>query len=247
MDNLRSGDQKTTLHLVEKQLRLWNARRMAAREKLDEEPRYRYRFLTIARDEGSLANEIAQELSRRLGWHVFDREIVAYIARNSHVRENLVSQLDEKAEGLVQDMLSGLLMPESASLGVAGYHVSLLRTLAAVAAHGSAILVGRGANFALRGNEHGLNIRITASPDMRLHRLSERWEVNPEEARRRMQADDEERREFIRQYFRNDFDDMRFYDLVYNTDRLSTDQIVDSILPVLAGPKPMPPSRFSPG
>ena len=98
MEFLGSDDQKTTVDLVERQLGLWNARRRAAREKLSEESSSCFRFLTIARDEGSLGNEIAQELSRRLGWHVFDKEIVTYIAKNGHVRENLVSQLDQKSQ-----------------------------------------------------------------------------------------------------------------------------------------------------
>lgn len=236
MEYLGSDDQQTTVDLVERQLRLWNARRLAAREKLKEESSPRFRFLTIARDEGSLGNEIAEELSRRLGWHVFDKEIVTCIAENSHVRENLVSQLDEKSRGLIQETISSLLMPESASYGAAGYPVALLSALLGIAAHGDAILVGRGANFALKDDEHGLFVRITASSEVRTHRLSRSWKVNLDEVRRRMQADDEERREFIRQYFKGDFDDIHFYDLIFNTDRLSIEQIVTSILPVILGP-----------
>jgi hypothetical protein len=168
---------------------------------------------------------------------VFDKEIVTYIVENSHVRENLVSQLDQKSQGLIQDMISHFLMLESASFGVARYQVALLSTLACISAHGSAILVGRGANFALRDNDRGLCIRLAASSEIRVQRLGKSWKVNPEDARRRMQADDEERRAFIRQYFGRDFDDMRFYDLIFNTDRLSIDQIVASILPVIKEPK----------
>jgi hypothetical protein len=92
---------------VEQQRRLWNARRLAAGQKLNEV--FGFRFLTIARDEGSLGNRVAQELSRRLGGHVFDKEIVTYIAKDSHDRENLVCQLDQKSQGLIQDAISRLL------------------------------------------------------------------------------------------------------------------------------------------
>jgi CMP/dCMP kinase len=237
MEYLESDEPRTTNELVERQLGLWNARRRAAREKLKDEPCSGFQFLTIARDEGSLGDEIAQELSRRLEWHVFDKEIVTYISQNNHVRENLVSQLDQKSQGLLQDMISHLLTPESVPFGVAGYHVALLRTLAFIAEHGAAILVGRGANFALREHGHGLYVRVTASSEIRVERLSRRWKVNAEEAHRRMQAADKERREFIQQLFGKDFDDMRFYDLVFNTDRLSIEQIVTSILPIIEGPK----------
>jgi cytidylate kinase len=232
-----SDEQIPTDDLIERQLRLWNARRRAAQEKLKEESNSCIRFLTIARDEGSLGNEIAQELSRRLGWHVFDKEIVTYIAENNHVRESLIRQLDQKSQSLIEDAISRFLrMPEYASFGVEEYREALLKTLICVAAHGSAILVGRGANFALRDDKRGLFIRITASSEVRIQRLSKSWKVSPEEARRLMQADDEERREFIRQHYRKDFDDMRFYDLIFNTDRLSIEQVVMSILPAIQGP-----------
>jgi len=229
MEYIGTDEPNLSEDLVEQQLRLWNARREAAREKLKEESGLR--FLTIARDEGSLGNEIAQELAQRLGWHVFDKEIVTWIARNSHVRENLVRQLDQKSQNLIQDAISRLLrMPEYASFGAEEYHEALLVTLVCMAKHGSAILVGRGANFALRENAQGLNVRITASPEVRVQRLSKSWKATPEEARRRMEADDEERRKFIRHYFRREFDDLCFYDIVYNTDRASAERIASSIL-----------------
>lgn len=229
MEHMGLDESNISEELVERQLLLWNARRGAAREKVKEKSGFR--FLTIARDEGSLGNEIAQELSRHLGWQVFDKEIVTYIARNSHVRENLVRQLDQKSQSLIEDAISRFLrMPEYASFGAEEYHESLLATLACLAAHGYAILLGRGANFALRENAQGLNVRITGSPDVRVQRLSKSWKVTPEEARRRMEADDEERRKFIRHYFRRDFDDFCFYDILYNTDRATAERIASSIL-----------------
>ena len=146
MENMGTDEPNLLADPVDQKLRLWYALCEAAREKLKEESGFR--FLTIARDEGSLGNEIAQELARRLGWHVFDKEIVTYIAKNSHVRERLVRQLDQKSQGLIEDAISRFLrMPEYASFGTDDYREALLETLVSLATHGSAIIVGRGANF----------------------------------------------------------------------------------------------------
>jgi len=233
-----SGKDESNLSAdpVEQQLRRWTARREAAQEKLKKESGFR--FLTIARDEGSLGYEIAQELARRLGWHVFDEEIVTCIAKNSHVREIVVHELDQKSQSLIEDAISRLLrMPEYASFGTDEYREALPRILLSLAAHGSAILVGRGANFILRENEQGLNVRITASPEVRIRRLSKSWKATPEEALHRMEADDEERRKFIRHYFGRDFDNLCFYDIVYNTDRASAERIASSILVFMGLPQ----------
>jgi cytidylate kinase len=196
-----------------------------------------FRFVTVARDRGCLNDEITKELARRVGWHVFDSEIVAYIAQNTHVSEDLVRQLDQMAQNLIEDTIARLLrMPEYASFGSYEYGESLLKTLVCLATHGSAILVGRGANFALRDHPKGLRVLLTASPEVRMRRLSESSKVSVEEVRRRMQADDEERRKFIRKYYRQDFDDARAYDIVFNTDRASANQVASSILAFMNHP-----------
>ena len=79
MEHWGTGGTNIFANVVEQQLRSWIARRATVREKLKEDSGFR--FLTIGRDEGSLENEISQELALRLGWHVFDREIVACIAK----------------------------------------------------------------------------------------------------------------------------------------------------------------------
>ena len=215
-------------HLVDKQLHLWNARRRAAKEKTESEPGFR--FLTIAKDEGSLGNEVAQELSRRMGWHVFDEEIIHYIAQNSHVSEKLVRQLDQKSQSGIQETIERFLKSiEKESFGGDEYHEALLVTLMCLAKHGAAILVGRGANFALYDEPHGLKVHLTASPEVRVRRLAKRWEVTEDEARHRMQEDDGEKKKFIRHYYWRDYGDTRFYDVTFNTDRTTADRVASSI------------------
>jgi len=237
-----------TLRISERQMRLWNALHsgefaLHAAENTKNSP---YRFVTLSRDDGCLGNNIAAQLANRLGWHLFDKEIVNYIAENSHVREDMVRRLDERSQGLVHEAILRLLeMSESVPFGTEEYHESLVKTLAALATNGSAVLVGRGANFALRWAEHGLHVRITGSLDVRLRRISESWKVPVEKARPCLMAMDADRRTFIRHHFKKEFDDFRYYDLVLNTDHLSLEQAVDSILSVMIPETPLTETRVS--
>lgn len=228
MQHLGFNGSDVETHLVEKQLRLWQARCRAANEKADTGPDFR--FLTVANDEGSMGSEVILELSRRLGWHVFDEEIIHYIAQNGHVSEKLVRQLDQKSQGGIQETIERFLKTiETDSFGGDEYHEGLLTALMCLAKHGAAILVGRGANFALCNEKHGLKVRLTASPEVRIQRLAGLWKVTEDEARHRMEMNDGEKRKFIRHYYYRDYDDMRFYDVMFNTDRASADRIASSI------------------
>jgi hypothetical protein len=218
-----------TTRLSENQMRLWNV--LHHEDRATASP---YHFVTVSRDEGTLGDEIAQALAQRQGWRLYDKEIVNYIANNNHVREDLVRQLDEKARGLMHNMILRMLRrPESSPFGCEEYHESLMKTLATLAAQGKTVLVGRGANFALRWLEHGLHVRITGSLEVRIQRLSKSWQVSSEITRRRLLEIDGDRRAFIRHHFKQDVNDQNFYSLVFNTDHLSTEQVVVSILSLL--------------
>lgn len=216
--------------LVERQMLFSHMRDKAADLRPADESEGGYRFITIARAVGSQGDELAAELAARLHWHVFDREIVDAIAQNSHVRQDLVRELDERSQSLVHDMVARLLlMASGVSFGNEDYHKSLLKTLALLAHRGKAIIVGRGSAYALQG-EPGLHLRVVGSPEVRTQRLAGYWRIPPDAARRRMEQIDAERRNFIQQHFRQDLDDPHFYDAVFNTDRQSVEHIANAVM-----------------
>jgi len=231
MQPIKSGELSGSAQLVERQMLLWNARQRA--HETAEEKAHIYRFLTISRDIGSLGDPLAAGLASHLGWHVYDREIVDYIAQNSHVRQNLVQQFDEKDQNLIHDTVRRLLgMIEGGTFGADDYHEALYKTLVSLGTRGRAIFIGRGANFVLKGHP-GLHIRVVASPDVRVERLCLRWHVTQNEARQRMRHLDLERKNYIRHHFGQDPDDPGHYDLLLNTDHISPEQAVASVLSVM--------------
>ncbi len=233
METAKSSHSYGAAHMIERQMLLHYARAKAAMENAAGKQVLKYKYITISRDKGSLGDEIAQDLSRLLGWRVFDREIVDYISKNSHVRQNLVQQLDERAQNMIHESVQRLLrMAEGGAFGIDEYHEALLKTLAFLAAQGDAIIVGRGANYALRDGA-GLHVRIMASDKVRVDRLAKRWNISAEETNLRMQELDAEKRSFIRRHFKHDPNDLRFFDLVFITDFLTPRQIAASVLGVL--------------
>jgi cytidylate kinase len=219
--------------LVEREMARYNARRRQLRATGSAEQAGAYRYASISREAGSLGEEVAGALAERLLWHVFDKELVEYIARDAHVRERIVKELDEKAQTLIQDTIERLLrLVEGGSFGEEEYHRGLLQALATISAQGGAVFVGHGATFALR-EPAGIHIRIMASAQTRIERLSRKWQVPPDQAERRMREADTDFREFIRHHFKSDPDDLTYYDLVFNTDHLTVGQVVTAVMSVI--------------
>ena len=236
MPTIRTGESYGTHHIVERQMLFHDAVEKAEREEPARKSSLRDRFLTLSRELGSSGDDVARELAGHLGWRVFDREIVESIAADTKVRQQLVSQLDERAQNLIHESVQRLLrLTEGGSFGVPEYHESLLKTRGILAMQGNSIIVGRGANFALRGT-NGLHVRITESLEQRIARTTREWGVTAAEARARLEAADAEKREFIRQHFHADIGDPRQYDVSFCADHLSTEQLSAAILGVLGFP-----------
>ncbi len=234
MQSMNSNEVKGAGRLIERQMLLARFRQAGAGKA--QKATGQYRFITISRDLGALGNFIASELATRLGWQVFDKEIVDYIAANSNVRLDLVKELDERAQNLMHDTVDRLLrMAEGVSFGNEEYHKALLKTLATFAAVGNVIIVGRGGANALQG-QPGLYVRVTASLEIRVRRISERHRIPLDEARRKVQQVDAERRGFLQHHFKASAADERYYDLVINTDRTSVTQAADAVLGIMQAP-----------
>ena len=236
MQSGKTNDFRGMERLIERQMLLSRVRESGSRENDTHVAPDRFRFITISRELGALGNYVASELAQRLGWQVFDKEIVNCVAENSRVHQELVRELDEKTQSLIHDSVDRLLrMAAGVSFGHEEYHLALLRTLATLAARGRAIIVGRGGTYALQG-EAGLHVRITGSLDRRVERISKRNGISPDDARRLVLHVDAERRSFIQRHFKANLEDLRFYDLVFNTDRIAAEQVADSILSAMGAP-----------
>src|SRR5947209_19661066 len=66
------------------------------------------RAVTISREYGSGGGEVAARLATRLGWQLIDHEVVVRVAQRLGTSEAEAESYDERVEGLVSRILTGL-------------------------------------------------------------------------------------------------------------------------------------------
>jgi cytidylate kinase len=187
-------------------------------------------WITISKSMGSDWEGIARRLAERLGWHLYDREILDEVSRESHVRQSILSRLDEREVSWIEDTLAPLAAPERPARQA--FLDQMARVILALGRRGNAILVGRGANWLLDPS-CGLRVRMVAPLASRVARLATREGLAPEQARERIRREDAARARFIRQVYRQDIDDPSGYDLVINTASLAAEPAVACVLATL--------------
>lgn len=180
--------------------------------------------IAISREIGSLGSQVAQELGKHLEWPVYDREILELIAKRSVLRTELLQSIDEQDSGWFSETMRSLGHPEE--LSRAGYLHHLTKVLAALAAHGKCILVGRGAT-AMLPEDSTLKLRIIAPLEVRVDRVAGRMNVSHSEAREIVHRVDQERRQFVHGHFHRDVDDPHGFDLVLNSAHYTASELAE--------------------
>jgi cytidylate kinase len=194
--------------LVEQQARRWQLVHEQRREQ-ERKP-----VLTLSRQHGAGGGEIVKTLATELGLDVFDREIIQQIAQSTHLSERVVGALDDKARELLTEWLSGI--ASHSYLSSVEYRYQLTRVVGAVAHHGGAIILGRGAHLIL-GQGEALRVLVVAPLEARVAALMKREGITEREARRQIQAVEADRKAFLMKHFHADFADPTHFDLVVNT------------------------------
>jgi hypothetical protein len=226
------SDRSHLEHLIERQVTLWEMnKRLSAADlasardevsRLAEGP-----WITVSTQLGSQGRELARRLGLRLGWQVFDKEILQAICRETHTKEKILSRLDGHAVSALEDYLAQLLVPDDP--GQPAYVIELMRVIWAVARQGQAILVGRGANW-LIDPRYGLRVRGIAPFEQRVDHVAHARGVPASEARKLVKEDDSDRARFIRQVYRKDIDDALGYDLVLNLGTVDMETAVEAVM-----------------
>jgi cytidylate kinase len=202
------------------------ARRWAVLSKQTPPGAPRRPVIAVSRQHGARGGEVARRLACEMGLDLFDREIIQRIAQSAHLSDRLVSALDEKERKLVTDWLAAFASPDYMSPST--YREHLTRVIGALAVHGGAVILGRGAHLVL-GPSRALRVLVVAPLADRVAEIACRDQLSHHDARRRVAEIEAERRSFLNQHFRPDFEDLSLFDMVVNTGILGVDGAVSAL------------------
>jgi len=183
--------------------------------------------LLVSRECGGGGTSLARLISERVGWQVFDREIVEAVAQSAHVRRQLIASVDERVRHGWSEFCRKL--AEGEGVGRETYLSHLRQVILSLGHHGDVIILGRGANYLLPP-ECAVSVHLMAPLEVRVRRVAERERISSDRARRRVEQTDSERAAFVREAFWKDVNATENYDLVLNTGELSLDAAAETVL-----------------
>jgi len=184
-----------------------------------------YRVITIEREFGSGAAEIARKLAERLGWKLWDTTLTQEISTMAGVDPRAVARCDEHMDSTFHRL--GKVFWRGSyerSLPVRGIEafdadrmVALVeQVIQKAAAEGNCVVVGRGAPYFLRDRADVFHVFLYAPRAEKLRRVLAAGK-SEEEAEELLNTVDRDRVTFVKHYFKADWPTRALYHLMINT------------------------------
>ena len=193
------------------------------------------RVITIARSYGSGGRKMGRLLAKELGYEYYDREILRIASDESGISEELFRQADEKQRiplfRIAREVYTGEVIPPDSDDFISNenlfrYQAKIIRELAATR---NCVIVGRCANFILRGRDNVLNVFVTAPVVDCGRRVMETDGLNLEEAEKKIKKIDKRRADYFKYFTGRQWQDAALYDLCLNTGHMSEQKCVDIV------------------
>ena len=196
-----------------------------------------YRVITIEREFGSGAAEIAASLAAHLRWKLWDQALTQEIASVAHVDPSDVMCCDERRDSRFHRLAKAFWRgsyQRSMELNTASpfdtdrFVAISQQVLNKAADAGNCVIVGRGAPYFLRERPDVFHVFLYAPRAEKIRRLRQLGKSN-EEAEELVDTVDRDRIEFVRHYFNADWPTRCLYHMMINT-AIGNEHVLSAIL-----------------
>jgi cytidylate kinase len=195
-----------------------------------------FRLITIEREYGCGAPQIAAALSDHLGWKLWDHLLTEEIARTAQVHPSAVMRCDERMDSrlyrLAKTFWRGSYERTSA-LGHQAFDTDRMMSMMEeiterIAKEGNAVIVGRGAPYFLRERPDAFHVFLYAPRDEKIRRIRAEG-ATLAEAEELVENVDRERMAYVKHYFNANWPTRSLYHVMLNT-AVGNEHVVQTVL-----------------
>lgn len=171
--------------------------------------------ITISRQYGSAGHAVGELIAQKLGIAFYDSKLIDLTAEASGFTPEYVKAHEQK---LSNGLLYQLYRQNYAYVNEAIPPQDMLfmvqtKVIRDIAAKESCVIVGRCADYILKGHPNCFNVFVHADDAFRLNRVITDYGTHPDEAVKEMEKKDKERINYNKHYTRREWANLKDYDL----------------------------------
>lgn len=183
-------------------------------------------IITIEREYGSGGRGIGKKVAEKLGIKYYDGELLSLVAKESGYTEEFIKQNDQKrTQSLLYHLYIGSqILPASDMIFIAQS-----RVIKDLYNKESCVIVGRCADYVLRGYDNVINVFIHAPLESRMERVKNGYGEKAENYKAYVQKKDKSRIAYYNYFADDSWGKADNYDISVNSD-VGIDKTVDIIV-----------------
>lgn len=196
--------------------------------------------VTIAREFGSGGHMLGEMLASRLGVRIYDREFIKMAAKSSGINEDYIRRNEQTIPSFWLKCILSQGYGTQAGRGLSDDDVLFLaesKIVQQLADKEPCVIVGRCADFVLKGRPGVVRVYCYADCDTAISRCTSEYGMSREKAEAETRRINRARATHYEYYTGQRWDDPRNYDLMINTGSMTLDQACDIIVRMYANAK----------
>jgi cytidylate kinase len=187
--------------------------------------------IAISREVGARGGAIARRVGAKLGWQVFDSDMLEYSAQDPTACASLLAELPPEAPAWIDQRMHWL--EQHHVLAADKSFEREARLILTLGAHGEVIFVGRGAGFLLP-RETTLHARMIAPQEDRISYMTQLLRMSRDQAAEHVRQREGERAQFLQRCFQLPANGI-VYDMILNSSALGEELCADLIIQAANG------------
>lgn len=192
------------------------------------------KIITISREFGSGGRLIGRRLAEKLDIPYYDKELLDRIAEESGFCKEMLEDAEKKAKNsflysLASALGTGEAGPESLSLNER-FFLAQFDTIRKIAEEGSCVIVGRCADYIVRGMPEATNVFIYAEEADKIKRAVEEYGVPADAVKKLMKDTDKARANYYSYHTGRKWGENVNYNLSIDSGYIEIEDIVDLII-----------------
>jgi cytidylate kinase len=194
--------------------------------------------VTISRHFGAGGHTLGEKLCERFDFRLVDASVVDRLARKAKLSPNWLAAMEKEASSTLLSAIStfvsrGIFYRHPGSPAERDdrqkYIAFLTQIFTTLANEGGHVIVGRGAQFILKGHPKAIHVLLVADYESRVAFLVEQHKISRSEAEKTIRAREKERASLASRLFEADIDDPSLYQITLNTGLMPYDCVIETV------------------
>lgn len=194
--------------------------------------------VSISRQVGAGGTVVGRLVAKKLGFKLIDRDLLALVAQKANVSTEWVEQIEQEASdslmGLIAELASTISLArpypgQAHEFDEAKYLAFLKRVISEIAAHGQAVILGRGAQFILKDDPEAIKVLLVAEWEERVRFMMANFGLERTKAESITSREEKKRLNFLRSFGVAEPYDPKHYHLTIHTGRVGLEGAADLI------------------